>query len=193
MENNGRTLIVLLVVAIVIAISAYIYYDFGRDEETVVPEPTNSTRDETDQSETNEEDEWLFATSTSYSFQYPEDLETEYLELVDWPPEVRLSEETFACEEAGEETEVAGRTESVTVGGMDYCRTTISEGAAGSVYTQYAYAFAQDDGSVFITFSTRSPQCANYDAAERSDCEDGLDEFNPDELADRMARTLVLE
>ncbi len=113
--------------------------------------------------------------------------------MVDWPPAVELMADEFTCDEGGEETDRAGQTESVTIGGESYCRTTVVEGAAGSTYTQYAYAFAQDDGTAILTFSTRAPQCANYDVEEMAACEDEIDDLDIDDLADRVARTLIIE
>jgi hypothetical protein len=129
---------------------------------------------------------WLYATTTEYAIQYPADLELDYIDMVDWPPKVELSSSEFTCEENDQ-------TELVTVSGNEYCRTVTSEGAAGSVFTDYSYAFAQDEGTATLTFSTRTPQCANYEEDEMEDCEAEVEDFNVDVLANSMARTLMVE
>lgn len=191
MENNGKTLIILLVAAILIAIGAYLYYDLNRADVDIVPEDISNQLNDDNEPET-EETEWRFANTAEYSFQYPADLGFSYLELTDWPPAVQVTDDVFTCEEAGEETDRAGRTEAVTIGTREYCRTTIVEGAAGSVYTQYAYAFPHNDGTAIMTFSTRAPRCENYDGGEVTACQNETEDFDADDLADRMARTFNL-
>lgn len=137
-------------------------------------------------------DDWnTFADSTSgISFRYPPDLGTTYIQALDWPPQPLLEPGPFECTEAGEETARAGRTEPTTIGGRTYCVTRVTEGAAGSVYTMYAYALPIGDHVVILTFSTRSPQCGHYDEPERIECEREREAFSMDPLIDAIARTL---
>src|SRR5690606_3694063 len=99
----------------------------------------------------------------------------------------------FACTEAGEETARAGRTELTTVGDRTYCVTRVAEGAAGSVYTMYAYALPAGDDVVILTFSMRAPQCGNYDEPNRSECEREREAFSMDQIIDDVARTLRVD
>lgn len=137
-------------------------------------------------------DDWgTFADSTSgISFRYPPDLGTAYIRPLDWPPQPLIEAGPFECTEAGEETARAGRTEPTTIGGRTYCVTRVTEGAAGSVYTMYAYALPARDDVVILTFSTRAPQCGNYDEPERSECERERETFSMDPIVDAIARTL---
>lgn len=128
--------------------------------------------------------------SQGLSFRYPPEIGAEYISAVDWPPLLRLEPGPFECTEAGSETARAGRTEPLTVDGRDYCVTRVTEGAAGSLYTMYAYGTPIDDGVAFLTFSLRAVQCANYDEPSRSECERERTEFSVDALADRVARTI---
>ena len=189
MDNNGRTMIILLVAAILIAAGAFLYFEFAKqdievDSNSETPPLNLDMNDDNDN-----EPEWRFSTTTEYSIQYP-DLNLEYVEMTDWPPQVEITQDEFACEEAGEPADRAGETKSVTVGGQEYCRTVVMEGAAGSTYTQYAYAFPEGDGTAILTFSTRVPECANYEESEADACEAEIDELDVDDLADRIARTL---
>ena len=190
MENNGKTLIILLVAAILIALGAYLFVNLdGRDGESVREDIDDSFTNETDGTGNQNDDEWRFATTPDYTFQYPADPGLEYVELTDWPPMVELTTDVFVCTEAGTETDRAGRTEQVTMGDRQYCRTIIVEGAAGSTYTQYAYAFPRDEGTAIMTFSTRTPTCGNFAGNEVAACEAEVEGFEVDDLADRMART----
>lgn len=66
------------------------------------------------------------------------------------------------------------------------------EGAAGSVYTLYAYAWPAADTVIILTFSLRSVQCGNYDEALRSECERERAAFSIDPIIDPIARTVTL-
>jgi hypothetical protein len=192
MDNNGKTMIILIVAALLLAAGAFMYFQFANQDIEVNSNPDLPPANNMQNNNT-EDDEWIFATTTEYSIQYPRDLGLEYIEMMDWPPTVELTADEFTCEEAGTETDRAGATESVTINGADYCRTTIVEGAAGSTYTQYAYAFANGDGTATLTFATRAPECSNYDTEEMEACEEEVDDLDIDDLADRVARTLRIE
>lgn len=128
--------------------------------------------------------------SQGVSFRYPPDLGTTYIHAVDWPPQPAVQPGPFTCTTAGEETARAGRTEPVTVAGRTYCVTRVTEGAAGSVYTLYAYAMPVADDVVILTFSVRAEQCGNYDEPARGACERERAELSMNEIVDRIARTL---
>lgn len=133
------------------------------------------------------------ATENGVTFQYPETLLTTYIHTQDWPPQVQVLNKPFTCTEAGSETARAGKTEKRLVDNRGYCRTSIVEGAAGSIYTQYAYAFPKDGKTAIFTFSLRAVQCANYDDPQKTVCENERSAFDLDSTVDRMARTLQFE
>lgn len=135
------------------------------------------------------------------SFQYPESLGDKYTGTVDWPPLIQILNEPFTCTEAGSEIGRAGKTEKRLVDNRFYCLTKITEGAAGSVYTQHAYAFpvnstgfSQGGGQTAIfTFSTRRVQCDNYDEPEKTECKNLQTAFDLDGVIDRVAQTLKIK
>ncbi|OGF28163.1 hypothetical protein A2303_01970 [Candidatus Falkowbacteria bacterium RIFOXYB2_FULL_47_14] len=134
---------------------------------------------------------WKTATddATGVSFRYP-DLTGEYVSAPDWPPLVRITDEAFACAAGGTETEQAGETAERMINGRLYCVTKIVEGAAGSVYEQYAYAFPgslPEDKTVIFNFSIKTPQCGNYDEPEKTECGNEQASFNLDGIIDEMA------
>ncbi len=134
---------------------------------------------------------WLVATSTNgVVFNYPQNLPTTYMSALDWPPLANIVGVDFRCAEAGNETDRAGQTVLKTVNGRTYCVTQKSEGAAGSIYDQYAYAFIKDERMYILAFSTRAVQCANYPSPQKTECESERRDFNLDDLVDRIAQTV---
>jgi len=136
---------------------------------------------------------------TGISFKYPEDFGTKYISTVDWPPTAAVSQSIFSCTEAGSEIAPAGATQKKKIDNREYCVTRESEGAAGSVYAQYVYAFPGDqaslplaaDKTIILTFSLRFVQCANYDDPQKTECENERASFSPDGVIDEVARSLT--
>ncbi len=124
------------------------------------------------------------------SFKYPADLGTKYISIVDWPPKIQIQNEVFLCNEAGQETSVAGQTTDQKINGTEYCITKESEGAAGSMYTNYAYATEINNKEFFFTFSLRFVQCANYDEPQQSACETERAAFNIDQTIDQIVKSV---
>ncbi|MDD5438303.1 MAG: hypothetical protein PHC70_04110 [Patescibacteria group bacterium] len=145
--------------------------------------------------ETSIDKDWKYATDTSIgvSFRYPEKLPTEFISTVDWPPKVQILSQEFECTVAGDELSRAGKTELIAVGGHQYCRTKETEGAAGSIYTNYAYAFPKNNGTAILTFSLRFVQCGNYDEPQKTACENERTNFNMDPTINKIASTLVID
>ncbi len=126
------------------------------------------------------------------SFRYPRELAAKYIQAWDWPPQIQILNEPFSCTEAGEEWARAGKTEKRTVEGRIYCRTKIVEGAAGSIYTLYAYAFPRDGKTAVFTFSTRAVQCGNYGESQKTECEKEREAFDLDGILDQIALSLFV-
>jgi hypothetical protein len=136
---------------------------------------------------------WLTQTDASngLGFRYPPDLRTRYIHPVDWPPMLQVVDGPWQCTEAGSEIARAGKTERQTLGGRSYCVTRESEGAAGSIYTMYAYAFEHGGRVAVLTFSLRAVQCGNYDEPSKSECETERAAFDVGPTIDAIARTLA--
>lgn len=132
--------------------------------------------------------------SKGISFKYPEKLTTKYTSVVDWPPQVKFLNQTYTCNWVGSEIEQAGRTEKRIVDNREYCVTKKNEGAAGSTYTNYIYAFSQNNGTATLTFSIRSVQCGNYyGMLEETECEGEQQTFDIDGVVDRIFKTLEIK
>ncbi len=137
------------------------------------------------------------------TFQYPVHLLTEYIHTVDWPPKVQVLNEPFSCNETSSETAMTRKTEKRMVDNRVYCITKESEGAAGSIYTNYIYVFPIDappslegfgraSKTIVFTFILQAVQCANYDEPRKTACEKERSLFDMDGTVDRMARSTVL-
>ncbi|MEO5927355.1 MAG: hypothetical protein ABIO72_01500 [Patescibacteria group bacterium] len=131
----------------------------------------------------------MTSTTTGITFKYPEQLSTQYISTVDWPPLIQIVDKAFACKAAGSLNARAGITEEKTVNGRTYCITRVAEGAAGSTYTQYAYAFAQSGKTVVLTFTLRSVQCGNFDESQKTACEKEQASFDISPTIDAMVQS----
>ncbi len=144
--------------------------------------------------------DWKTFTDTrqSVAFQYPDQLiislanpsPTQYLHTVDWPPKIQTSSGPFTCTTAGSEIMPNGKTSQQTINNHTYCVTKESEGAAGSIYTQYAYAFSKDGKTVILTLTVQAVQCGNYNDPDKSVCENERASFDLDSTVDLMASSV---
>ena len=142
----------------------------------------------------NNEPEWGTVADSKMGviFQAPKQLTTKYIRAFEWPPQVQISNEPFACLEKALETAPFEQTEKRMVDNRQYCVTKTVEGAAGSLYTQYAYAFPKDNKTITLVFTLQAHQCGNYDEFQKSACEAERETFDLDGVIDRVAQTLKL-
>ncbi len=120
------------------------------------------------------------------------DPSTTYIRAIDWPPKVQTVAGPFTCTTAGTETARAGGTEKITINNHDYCLTRVSEGAAGSTYIQYAYAFPVGNEVKILTFSLQFIQCGNYDEPKKSACEKERASFDINSIIDKIVTDSLL-
>jgi hypothetical protein len=128
--------------------------------------------------------------ASGISFSYPEKLSVQYISPVDWPPKVQLINEFFACHPAGNEISTAGITEKISVAGREYCRTKETEGAAGSTFTKYSYAFSDNDNTIILTFTLRFTQCDNFSGPAAVACKSERANFGIDGIVDKIAQSV---
>jgi hypothetical protein len=124
------------------------------------------------------------------TFRYRANLGTTYIHPVEWPPKATVTKDPQPCVAGRSEV---GETSEVQVYNRTYCRTVESEGAAGSIYTSYTYSAEVEGSAVSLSFTLRTPQCANYDDPQKTACEEERANFSPDELADRILQTVALK
>jgi hypothetical protein len=135
---------------------------------------------------------WKTATDTEFgiTFAYPEDLLTEFIHTESWPPEIEVASGAFSCIEGGGTGAGEPRTVRRMVQDRPYCVTTLTEGAAGSVYSAYTYRSEKEGNVISLTFTLRMPQCANYGDPEKDRCEGERESFDLDGMVDRITQTV---
>ncbi len=134
--------------------------------------------------------DWKTKSENNVTFSYPETLPTKYIHVFDWPPQAAVVEAPYSCTEAGSEIERAGETMEEIINTHTYCVTKLTEGAAGSIYTQYAYIREVNAKLIAMVFSLRSVQCANYSDPEKTACENERMTFAIDALVDQIFETI---
>lgn len=123
--------------------------------------------------------------------------DAKYISSQDWKVEIYNKEDNLplgfeivagevSCEETPLESSFPERVEKKIINDKLYCIRAFSEGAAGSVYTEYDYATIVNNNLVVISFVARYPQCPNYPKPERTECEQERETFNLDLVVDKV-------
>ncbi|MCX6785772.1 MAG: Gmad2 immunoglobulin-like domain-containing protein [Candidatus Komeilibacteria bacterium] len=135
----------------------------------------------------NNQDSWKTFSDPALgvSFKYPDKLSADYITPADWPPVIKVSPGQFSCVPQSGTPSLPDR-KVKTINNQIYCLETMSEGAAGSVYTTYTYTTAKNSQLVSLTFTLRYPQCLNYDNPKQSDCLAERQAFDLDGLVNGM-------
>jgi hypothetical protein len=111
----------------------------------------------------------------------------EYPELESWPENGEIK-----CLETPSESSLPLRMRKMEINGQKYCVGASSEGAAGSVYTQYSYTTVIEGNVYLINFVARYPNCDNYPEKENTECQTERERFNLDILVDREIEKMRL-
>lgn len=101
-----------------------------------------------------------------------------------YPNEFKVVDGEIDCDETSPELSLGLRIMKRVINGKNYCVGALSEGAAGSVYTQYAYATVIDNNVYVTTFLARDVDCNNYPESEKIECQAERESFNLDNLVD---------
>lgn len=137
--------------------------------------------------------DWKTFTGKGFTMQYPETLGTSYITPTEWPPKVQLFAGNPTCNESGSETSEAGETKSIEINNHPYCVAKKTEGAAGSTYSQYVYAFSKGENKAgVLTFALRFVQCGNFDEPKKTECETERVKFDVEAIVDLMAQSIVV-
>lgn len=136
--------------------------------------------------------EWVEQNNTEagVSFKYPQTLLTQYMHVQDWPPQIVVSNNIFSCTQAGSEIAPGGKSILHIINMHTYCVTTEMQGAAGSMYTQYAYAAEKNGQTLIATFSIRAVQCGNYEEPKKTECEQERASFDLDTVVDQIFESI---
>ena len=125
--------------------------------------------------------------SPSIVFSEIENINTKYISGQVWPPEIYISEASdFICEETPKESSVNKRVYKENINGQEYCISAFSEGAAGSVYTEYSYSTFKFNKLITLDFTLRFNQCYNYPEEQQKECTSERESFNPSNLVNEI-------
>jgi len=128
------------------------------------------------------------------TFQYPEKLGTQYIFAQEWPPKLQIiNGAVFSCEQGG--LGINGRpnmTIQKKINDIVYCIDNVSEGAAGTFFTDYTYTFLKDNKLVKLSFTLAYPQCENYGDPQKTECEQERQTFDLDTLISHIAESVQL-
>lgn len=128
-------------------------------------------------------------------YKQPETLKANYISFQDYSfsifevdeykgTEFRVENGEINCDTTDQTSSLPLRISKTNINGQKYCIGAFSEGAAGSVYTEYAYATVIEDNLYLVTMLARYPNCSNYPDKERMECEAERESFNLDSKID---------
>lgn len=125
-------------------------------------------------------EDWSSYHSERYglSFKYPTRLEEDYISIASDPrPSIEIAEGNLTCDLINSPNV---KVERRKIADRDFCISSRSAGAAGSVFTEYSYATEHEGLVVTGNFTLRYLQCDNYLEAERELCQREREIFDLD-------------
>ncbi len=132
------------------------------------------------------------------------DLNTEYIGSQDWkvnivnekenyPLKFRITEGQIDCTITSSENALLTSTAKRRIDGRIYCIESTSEGAAGTIYTQYAYSTIKGGSLITVSCVIRYPQCINYSEPQRAECTNECEPFDLDKIIGTIVKNLSVE
>ena len=132
------------------------------------------------------------------------DLNTEYIGSQEWkvkivneeekyPPKFKITEGQIDCKETSSESGLLARIAKRRIDGRIYCIESISEGAVGTIYTQYAYSTIKNGSLITLSCVIRYPQCINYSEPHRTECAKERETFDLDKIIGYIVKNLSVE
>ena len=132
------------------------------------------------------------------------DLNTEYIGSQDWkvnivneeenyPPKFKITEGQIDCKITSSESGLLTRTAKRRIDGRIYYIESTSEGAAGTIYTLYAYSTIKNGSLITVSCVIRYPQCINYSEPQRTECANERGTFDLDKIIGYIVKNLSVE
>jgi len=129
------------------------------------------------------------------------DLNTEYIGSQDWkvkivneeekhPPKFKITEGQIDRKITSSERGLLFRTVKRRIDGRIYCIESASEGAAGTIYTQYAYSTIKGGSLITVNCVIRYPQCINYSEPYRNECANETETFDLDKIISYIVKNM---
>jgi len=132
------------------------------------------------------------------------DLNTEYIGSQDWkviivneeekyPPKFKITEGQIDCKKTSSESDLPTRTVKRKIDGRIYCIESLSEGAVGTIYTQYDYSTIKNGSLIMVSCVIRYPQCINYSEPQRTECANERETFDLDKIISYIVKNLSIK
>ena len=132
------------------------------------------------------------------------DLNTEYIGSQNWkviivneeekyPPKFKITEGQIDCKITSSESGLLSRTVKRRIDGRIYCIESASEGAAGTIYTRYAYSTIKSGNLITVSCVIRYPQCMNYSEPYRTECANERETFDLDKIISHIVKNLSVK
>ena len=132
------------------------------------------------------------------------DLNTKYIDSQDWkvkivteeekhPPKFKITDGQIDCKISSSERGLLFRTVKRRIDGRIYCIESTSEGAAGTIYTQYTYSTIKNGSFITVSCVIRYPQCMNYSEPYRTECANESETFDLDKIINLIVKNLSVK
>lgn len=132
------------------------------------------------------------------------DLNTEYIGSQNWkliivneeekyPPKFKITEGQIDCKKTSSESGSLSRTVKRKIDGRIYCIESSSEGAVGTIYTQYTYSTIKNGSLIMVICVIRYPQCINYSEPARTECANERETFDLDKIISYIVKNLSIK
>jgi hypothetical protein len=132
------------------------------------------------------------------------DLNTEYIGSQEWkviivneeekyPPKFEITEGQIDCQKTSSESDLLFRTVKRKNDGRIYCIESLSEGAVGTIYTQYTYSTIKSGSLIMVSCVIRYPQCINYSEPQRTECANERETFDLDKIISHIVKNLSIK
>ncbi len=135
---------------------------------------------------------WLKSASEKQdlTFYYPQDFPAVYMRPKSWPPQIFVSTSTYNCLQTDPTSSLSNRITEKIVNSNAYCIEALSDGAAGSIFTEYKFSREISGRLIDLSFTLQAVQCYNYDDPRQSECIDERENFDLIELVDKIFQTI---
>jgi len=120
------------------------------------------------------------------------DLNTEYIGSQDWKVKIVNEEEKYPPKFKITEG-LLFRTVKRRIDERIYCIESASEGAAGTIYTQYTYSTIKNGSLIAVSCVIRYPQCMNYSEPYRTECANERKTFDLDKIISYIVKNLSVK
>jgi hypothetical protein len=132
------------------------------------------------------------------------DLNTEYIGSQDWeviivdeeekyPPKFKINEGQIDYKITSSESDLLSGTAKRSIDGRIYCIESVSEGAAGTIYTQYIYSTIKSGSLITVSCVIRYPQCMNYSEPYKTECENEREAFDLDKIIGLIVKNMSVK